>query len=234
MASKNKVESLKTLITPDGIAAFPSLREPDTKYKPGFRIRVYFDKADPQVKKFFRLLTELNFKYLKDLGKLSARSKKKPQPKCIKIADEKAAKLVGVKIGTPYIEFSTNYKEGDDPIVVFDAAGNKTNKRVFGTDLVAIDTTVGGWQTPTGEGVKCYLNGVQLLQSNWSGGRANAGKNFVARDEYVIDDDDETIDEPDEAGLEEEDVDIDIEDDDPADDDDLDLGEDDDPSGNMV
>ena len=94
-----------------------------------------------------------------------------------------------------------------------------------------------------GCGIKLYLNGVQLLKSNWSGGRSNAGKDFTSREEYIMDDDDESIDEPDEAGLEEEDVDIDIEDDedteedslvDDVDADDLDLGEEDDPSGNMV
>ncbi len=231
--AKGKVVTLKAnLLTPDGIAAFPALRTPDTKFKPVYRIRVFFDKEDENFKKFVKVLKELNFKWLKDNGKVTAKMKKKPVPKCIRLADEKKAKSVGVEIGTPFIDFETKYTEGDDPINVFDASGARTNRPVHGTDLVAIETTVGGWESPLlGIGIKCYLNAVQLLEPRWSGARANAGQTFGARDEYIVDDEDETIDDPDETGLEEEDVLID--DDEDEDDDDLDVGKDD-PAGGMV
>lgn len=228
VTAKAKLTSLKTLVTPDGIAAFPKLVKPDDTFgDPKFQITVVFDKKSPEFKQFVKVLMELNFKYLVDQGKMKAAAKKKPIPKCIKVLDEKLAKKLGMDVGAPYIRFETKFNEGDGPIPVFAADGSKTHTRVYGTDLVAIETNVVGWLTGSGIGIKCYLGAVQLLESRWSGGRANAGSNFGTREEYIKDDEDETIDAPDESGLAEEDIELD-------DDDDLGLGEDDDPAGGLV
>jgi hypothetical protein len=201
-----KVKTLQSLVTPDGIAAYAWLNKPDDRFKPKFTIDVHFDKTDPKVKKFFKLLVELNAKWLRDNGK---KFKKAPMPKCIKVVDEERSAKLGIPVGTPYIQFSTSAENNEDPIAVFDANGARTNQRVYGGDVVAIDTSIGGWITPQGVGIKGYLNSVQLLKSNWTGGRDSSGSKFGVRDDYISEDgDDAEIDEPDASGLEEEDLDF--------------------------
>jgi len=221
---KSKSKKLTTLVTPDGIAAFAYLREPDDRFgDPKFRINVFFDVKDDAVKKFFKVLKKLEDKWRVD-------NKRKPKPakalaEVIKRADEKLAKLVGVKTGVPYIKFETNPRTDDDGrfirIPIIGANGQATSTPVYGTDLVAIETNISGWTTPQGLGIKCYLAAVQLLESRYEG--ANAGGKFGVREDFLKDEDD------DESGP-------DIEDDETLNDEsgaDLDLDDDDDTGGDL-
>lgn len=233
---KSKIKKLKTLVTPDGVAAFAFLREPDTRFDEKFRINVFFDVKDKAVKTFFKVLKALENSYRQEQGK-------KPKPAkalagCIKRADESLAELIGVKVGAPYIKFETNPRKDDSgnwiPIPVIGADGKRTNRFVYGTDLVAIETNVAGWATPQGLGIKCYLSAVQLLESRYEGG--NAGSQFGVREDFMSDEDDDESgpDIEDDASLEDEDdSDIDLEDDEDGGVGD-DLGEDEDPAGGMV
>lgn len=234
MAAKTaraKLTNLKTLVSPDGIAAYPRLTKPHDPFGKGdrFEITVFFDKTDTNYTNFAKVLAELQHKFRSDIGKVLGRSKKRAPATCIKVADEKMVKKLGVELGQPYIQFVTKPQQDDNgnviPIPVIGPDGRRIRKPVYGTDLVAVEGNVVGWETSQGTGLKIYLGAVQILQSNW---RKEAGAGFGVRDEYVKDDEDENIDAPDEAGLEEEDIDLEDEEDE-----DLDVV-DDDPAGGMV
>lgn len=189
---KSKSKKLTTLVTPDGVAAFAYLREPDERFgDPKFRINVFFDIKDAKVKKFYKLLKKLENAW-------RVENKRKPKPAkalaaVIKRADEKLAKLVGVEVGATYIKFDTNPRINDDGgfirVPVIGANGKATSTPVYGTDLVAIETNISGWTTPQGLGIKCYLSAVQLLESRYEG--ANAGGKFGVREDFLNDDDDD-------------------------------------------
>lgn len=248
MATKIKTKSKKmtTLVTPDGVAAFAYLREPDERFgDPKFRINVFFDIKDAKVKKFYKLLKKLENAW-------RVENKRKPKPAkalaaVIKRADEKLAKLVGVEVGATYIKFETNPRVDDEGrfirVPIIGANGKPTITTVYGTDLVVIETNISGWITPQGLGIKCYLAAVQLLESRYEG--ANAGGKFGVREDFLSDDDDEEngpdiedddlIDDESSADL---DLDDDGDSDDKSDDSDDeagdDLGEDDDPAAGLV
>ncbi len=213
---KAELKTLKTLATPDGIAAYPKLVKPVDPFdsgRPKFEITVFFDK-NPTFTKFAKLLAELQHEYRVSINKAKAGAKKMAAASCIKLSEQKHADKLGIKVGTPYIQFSTRGTDDGgadlEPIPVFGPDGRPTGTRVYGTDIVSIETRVVGWKTGQGNGVKCYLVGVQLLQSNWS---STAGSSFGVRDEYITDQDsdDADADAPDETGLEDEDVNLDDE-----------------------
>ena len=237
---KSKSKKLTTLVTPDGVAAFAYLRDPDERFgDPKFRINVFFDVKDAKVKKFYKLLKKLENAW-------RVENKRKPKPAralaaVIKRADEKLAKLVGVEVGATYVKFETNPKLDDEGrfirVPVIGANGKPTSQQVYGTDLVAIETNISGWTTPQGLGIKCYLAAVQLLESRYEGG--NAGGKFGVREDFLSDDDDEESGpdiEDDDLLDDESGADLDLGDDSDSSDDEAgdDLGEDDDPAGGMV
>lgn len=238
MASKikSKIKKMTTLVTPDGVAAFAYLREPDERFgDPKFRINVFYDVKDDKVKKFFKLLKKLENAW-------RVKNKRKPKPAkalaaVIKRADEKLAKLVGVEVGATYIKFDTNPRQNDEGgwirVPIIGANGKPTSQQVYGTDLVAIETNISGWTTPQGLGIKCYLAAVQLLESRYEG--ANAGGKFGVREDFLSDDEDEENgpDIEDDDLLDDEsgaDLNLDDEEEEAGDD----LGEDDDPAAGLV
>lgn len=210
---KSKTKPLTTLVTPDGIAAFAFLREPDDRFDLKHRINVFFDVKEDEVKKFFKVLKALENSWFKEQGKKPKAAK--ALAGCIKRADEKLAELVGVKVGAPYIKFETNPKKDNNGnwihVPVIGANGKPTNTQVFGTDLVAVEINVAGWATPQGLGIKCYLAAVQLLESRYEG--ANAGGKFGVREDFLNDEDDDEggpeIEE--DESLEEEEIDLELE-----------------------
>lgn len=229
---KGKTKKFKTLITPDGVAAFAKLIEGDETFggKPKHTIDVHYDPKNVSVKKFFKLLKAFENKWLKEQGRKPKSAK--ALAGCIKLVDEKLSKTINIPVGSPYIKFSTNAKKDSEgnwiPVPVVGANGKRTNVSVYGTDLVAVETTISGWTTPQGMGIKCYLSAVQLLESRYEGGAANAGKAFGVRDDFLNDSDEEENTEiEDDDSLEEEETDLDLDDDDESNDDD-------DPSAGLV
>lgn len=173
--------------TPQGIAAFAYLKKPDTSFgKSRYRINVFFDNDDTEFVQFKAKLEKVR----KAFGKKLAR---KPNPIPVKLTNEKLSKKTGQPVGTPYMEFATNFDENQPrPVPVFDASAEvRDDLFVYGGDIVRIEGNVSGWELPSGIGIKIYLNAVQLLKCNWKGG---AGAAFEAEDEFLGEDADPEAD----------------------------------------
>lgn len=211
---KTKFKNLKTTMTPDGIASWAYLDEPDEAFgKILQRITVFFDKDDDNFKTFLKLVMELRNKFFADNGM----KPKGKLPKSVKVADKTLAEKAKVPVGSPYIQFETKPELGDDgqylPVPVFNAAGERIRRvnAVWGGDIVSIETNITGWENSTGMDVKFFLGSVQLLKSNR--GRAERGTSIGAREDYITNDgeDDVTVEgTPDVAGLIDEDLDLDL------------------------
>jgi hypothetical protein len=174
----NVLTRLGKIRTPKGTAAFAFLGKPDNSFgKPRYRINVFFDKADPEFKEFITKLKALNVEFGKSKGR-------KPNPIPVKLTNEKLAGTVNLPVGTPFIEMTSKYDENSKPIPVFDASAEKIDTYVYGGDIVRAEGNVSGWELPAGVGIKVYLGAVQLLQSNWKGGK---GASFEAEEEFLGD-----------------------------------------------
>jgi hypothetical protein len=182
MAGKNnkaKMEKFDTLRSPKGIAGFSYLREPDEGFgQCKHRVQLFPDKNDPEFKTFATKLLELKGRYMKMIG-----SKKvdKLVP-AMKKADAYLAerfKDYGVKEGDVYFEFSSKARQDDGGdwkfVDIFDSKGVAAPElRVFGGDIIRCSVTVMGYKTGENQGVKPYLNAVQVLvKKNGGGGRVN-------------------------------------------------------------
>lgn len=188
--------------TPKGVARYAYITKPDdsTYGKGKFRITVVFDKADPEFKAFVKKMNAMNKLVAADCGQ-------EMQPLPIKLTDEKMSKGkngkggTGDPVGTPYMQFETNGRDqaGElKTIPTFNARAQEEAVLVYGGDVVRVGATIGGWELNGTCGVKGYLNSVQLLQSNWTGG----GNLFEADEDYITDD--EEVGADDVADLEDE------------------------------
>jgi hypothetical protein len=199
MSKKQSVlKKLGKVRTPKGTAAFAFLNKPDESFgKSRYRINVFFDKADPEYKEFVLKLKKLNAEFGEAVGR-------KPNPLPIKLCNEKLAGTVNLPVGTPFIEMESKADEKSKPIPVFGPDAKEYDGYVYGGDIVRAEGNVSGWELPAGVGIKVYLSAVQLLKSNWSGGK---GASFEAEEEFLGDE----VEDPqvDDADLDEEDVDDD-------------------------
>lgn len=235
------------LRTPKGIARYAYVNSPDdsTYGKNRYRLTMVFDKADPEWKPFVTKLAALMKLHASELGK-PAKNGNMP----IKLVDEKMSKGkngsggTGDPVGAPYMEFESTSERRDGSqvtIPIFNAKGQEEPCQVYGGDIVRAEVSISGWLMPAGDfGIKGYLNAVQMLKSNWSGG---AGSSFEAEDEYITEEEDtdelaDTLDEEDDEpvfGDESGDGTLDEEDDDDTEEDDDDTEEEDeDPLAGLV
>ena len=194
------------LVSPVGTARYAYIGKPDssTYGKGRFRITVVFDKADPEFVSFAKKIAALSKLHEAGTGR-------KASGLPIKLVNEKMSKGkdgksgTGDPVGTPYMEFVANgtYKDKqgnvcDAVIRTFNAKAQEENCLVYGGDTVRVNCTIMGWEMPDGVGVKGYLNTVQQLKSNWTGG----GSGFSdMSDEYG---EDEAVEEETDDGLEDE------------------------------
>ena len=213
MAKGAQITKLKgsVLRSPKGVARYAYIGKPDdsTYGKNRYRITVVFDKADPEYVTFAKKLAALAKLHAAEIGK-APKGAKIP----IKLVDEKMSKGkdgksgTGDPVGTPYVAFETNSKyvkngvEIETTVPTFNAKGQEEVLMIYGGDIVRVEARFSGWLLDGDHGVKGYLNAVQQLKSNWSGGTGNT---FGAEDEYINDEDaPESEDLDDDAGFDDE------------------------------
>ncbi len=166
------------MLTPVGTARYAYIGKPDdsTYGKNRFRLTIVFaDKKDPEFVAFAKKIAALDKLHNAGTGRKSSGLP-------IKLVSEKMAKGkdgksgTGDVVGSPYIEVVANGKDkttGEaNTMTVYNAKGLEENLLVYGGDTVRANITVMGWEMPDGVGVKGYLNSVQRLKSNWTGGGA--------------------------------------------------------------
>lgn len=187
-ALKADITKLTTLVTPKGIGAWAYL----DKVAEGIdrdkqKITVFFDPTDPEFINFGKKLIELDAE-----GAALTGAKAPSVPSCLKRATEKeASKVAGVTVGQPYMEFSTNPrfdKAGElIPIPVAGPDAKPTEDPVWSGDIVRVQTAISNWSQTGKRGLKGYLNGVQLLKSNRTGGNGlsmfSVDETFLQNDE---------------------------------------------------
>jgi len=207
-----------TLTTPRGIAVYPRLSTPDTKFnKDGlYTIRVRLDQEQVEVQKFLTAMTQQH----KEAVDKARSELPKAKQKSMKIADlpwkkdEAEDGTESIVMNFKMLSKITSKKTGESWTqrpAVFDAAGKPLAKelRVGGGSVVKVAFEVNPFYTGAlGAGLSLRLKAVQVLELvEWQGGTASSfGFESVAEEEDETGTPDEATLETDSAEDGEEDV----------------------------
>lgn len=166
------------LTTPKGIAKFPYLNKPDTKFnKDGeYRVQLILDPNDEQVQEFLNRLDELADEAVEKVKNDLIESGKKGKAKSVKrrapYRDEEDQE--GESTGKVEIRFKSKARitTNDGRVIelrpaLFDAKGNRIeNIVVYGGSVIRVNFTPSPYYVPSsGEaGVTLQLNAVQIIE----------------------------------------------------------------------
>mgnify|MGYP005854901653 FL=1 len=191
------MEKRAIMVSPKGVAKYPRLLEPDTKFnKDGeYRVRLLFAADDATTKEFCATLDELS------------KAAYEEQQTTLKPAKAKTLELyvpykseidpdTGEETGNIEVNFKTGaqYKDKDGNIIektipLFDAAGKKIERKInIGSgSVLRVSFTPVSFYAANGNsaGVSLRLNAVQVIQlKEWKGATAE-GYGFGKEDGYL-------------------------------------------------
>lgn len=204
----SKKPQLEKFVTPAGIAVWPRLHEPDTKFKPEgeytAKIRLSADDAQPLIDRIETLIEETMAKAKTDLNALAKDPKEKAKAlkrlKELKLADKSYRPTLDDDANeTGEVEFNikmkakvTNKKTGKVTKLtpkLFDSKGNPlpSSVQIWGGTTYKVAGRYNPYVSPKGEvGVSLRLEAVQVknLVSAGSGGNSES-YGFVEEDGFV-------------------------------------------------
>ena len=203
-----------TITTPVGVAVWPKLNEPDTKWKDEgeFSVKLKLDGEDAenlisQIKEFHALA------YKVECEDHRGKKAKPPKLKCADpsykpAVDEDEEEIPGVYLFNCKRRASGEVKKGPRAgtkwtarVMLFDSKGQPIPKNVeiWGGSLLKCSITLEPWYTPSlGFGIKLGLQAVKVLELVQRGQRSAADFGFDAEEEgYTAAQDDLPFDEED-------------------------------------
>ena len=159
-----------SIMSPIGIARFPYINKPSTKFDPCFKTDLVVDVDSKDFKAF-----------IASLKKMCVAEKIDPSmvDNLVKESEEKDGSTIH------YLAFKTNANVGDDGKYrtpgIFNSKGEAINQTVWGGDLIRVRFKLAKWKNSLGSGLKFYLGDVQLLKKN---AQANASAPMDAVEGY--------------------------------------------------
>lgn len=208
MAKEAKKDDVPTLniITPKGVAIYPRLNKPDTKFNVAgvYDCRLRLDPEDPEVASLVEKLTKLRDKFHKDLVADLTKKKKSATVKKLKIRDigtpdvndeDEETGLIVLKGKTIASGTYSDGKAWKRAPVIFDAKGNKLKDPplIYGGSELKMACLAKPYLMKSSfeVGVTLYLNAVQIIKLVSGGGPQDAeGFGFSEEDGYEADDTD--------------------------------------------
>lgn len=184
----NKKPKMEKFTTPKGVAVYPRLTEPDTKFNAAgvfsVKLRLSAEDAQPLIDKIDALIQE---KYAADQAELmKGDGKAKAKAKSMKYADKPYKAAVddnGDETGEYEFNFKMNHQVTDKKTgkvsllypKIFDAAGKelKPAPAIWGGSIIKVAGQFNPFNTTVGVGVSMRLGAVQVIELV-SGGGGNA------------------------------------------------------------
>lgn len=169
-AELNWLNGKASIMSPIGVARFPYINKPSTKFDPCFKTDLVVDIDSKEFKAF-----------IASLKKMCVAEKVDPTmvDGLVKEAEEKDGSTVH------FLAFKTTANVGDDGKYrtpgIFNSKGETINQTVWGGDLIRVRFKLAKWKNSLGSGLKFYLGDVQLLKKN---AQANAGSPMDAVEGY--------------------------------------------------
>lgn len=205
MAEKEKRQIVKT---PKGIAVYPYLNRPDTKFDADGVFKTDFKVSGDEAQFIIDLINEAQKEAEAEAKKKAADAKKKGKkvtPKAADLPFFEACDDEGNETGEVVFRFKSKAsgvskktgKRWKRTIPLFDAKGKPSKASVYGGSTLIIAFTAEPWVNPKCEfGVKLQLEAVQIIELvSGSGGNRNASAfGFGEEDGYEASDEDDTED----------------------------------------
>ena len=157
--------------TPKGKASWIYLDTPNENLngESEYKITLFFDKADPEVKTFIEKLNSFR-KEAARITDVPAKNIASPIKKVTEKEKEQVADRFEVSIGSPFIELKTK-ADGDREIKVVGAdAKTEIDSKVWAGSVCRASSGAAVWQFGGKTGLKLYLNAVQVLELVTGGG----------------------------------------------------------------
>lgn len=196
----------KQLIQVRGIARYPWLNKPDTKFKAEgqFKVDLEIDAetAEPLLSMFEDIrAAEIAAAKVKLKGKKPKEADLPLVPKLDEDGNETGTYLLKAKMTASGVSKRTG-KPWSRVVPIFDAKGKPANPQIYGGSELILSIEPKGWANPKGEcSVTCYLEGVQVIKlSQGSGGASAAALGFGAVEDGYAEDEGEEGDAGDEGG----------------------------------
>ena len=166
-------EKYETFVSPKGIAIWPKLTVPDTKFKEEgeYTVKLAFTPSDKGVQTFLDDLQARFDQFVEEtkaeIGPAKAKKLKLNDPFTEEVDDE------GNETGRVLVKFKANaqYKNKQGQIVkrtlrIFDAKGNPlaSPPNIGNDSVLKVSYSVGTYSTPQGTGITLYINAVQIVE----------------------------------------------------------------------
>lgn len=200
MTTTFKRPAFVKVMTPVGIAVFPKLNQPDTKFKAegqfGVRLRLSAEEAQPIIDKY-NSVRQAHFEAIKaDL--MAGDGKAKAKAKTLKLAADNPFKPemdeeTGDETGFVLLNFKMPHRvarEGKPDLLlypdIFDAKGKqlKPAPEIWGGSKLRVSGELRPFNTAIGVGVSLRLQAVQIIELVSRGSRDAAGYGFGVEDGY--------------------------------------------------
>ena len=180
------------LVSPKGVASYPKLNEPDTKFKPDGEYSVSLICEPDEVKEFQDSVKTCVKEYYKNQCQLL----KKKELKLAELPIREDADKEGNKTGKVRIKFTLSAKikskktgkEWEQRPAIFDTKGKIISERVGGGSILKVACEVFPWYTPAlGVGASLRCKAVQVIDLKSPSGVANAEAfGFTAEEEGFV------------------------------------------------
>jgi len=169
----DKKKTYESFVSPKGIAIWPKLTVPDTKFKEDgeYTVRLAYTPSDKGVQAFLDDLQARFDQFVEEtkdaLGPAKAKKLKLNDPFTEEADDE------GNETGRVLVKFKANaqYKNKQGQVVkrtlrIFDAKGNPlaSPPNIGNDSVLKISYSVGTYSTPQGSGITLYINAVQIVE----------------------------------------------------------------------
>lgn len=184
-----------TIINVRGIARYPWLNKPDTKFDAAGKYKVDLEITADDAAALLPALEKLREQAKADFQKAAKGKKAKDAdlplfPQLDSEGNETGAYILRVGMKASGVSKKTG-KPWNRAVPIFDAKMRPANPQIFGGSELVVSFKAQGWANPKGEcGATCYLEGVQVIRlSSGSGGSSAAGLGFKAQDGYSAEDD---------------------------------------------
>ena len=161
----------KTLTTPAGIASYPWITEPDTRYNPDGHYSVNLVVPEEQAQP---LVNAINNEWTEFIGQFKGpKAKKQPASLGYDNQYDDEGNETGNIVFKAKMKHIIRYKDketGEDKIIekklpIFDAEGLAIHPTsVWGGSKLACNITIKGYEAGANLGVSLYLNAVQIIE----------------------------------------------------------------------
>ena len=180
------------MISPKGVASFPKLNEPDTKFKPEGEYSVNLLVSPEEAKEFAAKVKEVVKGYYKEQCALLKKKELKLADLPIKTDTDKEGNETG-KVRIKFalaakVKSKKSGKEWEQRPALFDAKNKPMNERIGGGSVIRVATDVFPWYTPAlGVGVSLRCKAVQVLDLKAPGGPSQTENyGFTAEEEGYV------------------------------------------------